>query len=168
MQIIKKGSALHLHNSASVSSEWIIKNLTYREEVHYCQNKKGAILFTVTDFQKCKDAPRNIVQIRSMKTPEEVKIFDKWLESQINMHTEFPEYEYPDQDTVWNRFQKIFDTIEGMITYEPLCKMYHKRMLEELYEDGVYYAEIRSSMKSVRKCLTREPTHLSNIQTIAL
>lgn len=107
-------------------------------------------MFTVTDFTKCKDAPRNIVQIRAMKTPEEVKIFDKWLESQINMRAEFPEYEFPDQDTVWKRFQTIFDTIEGMITYEPICKAYHKRLLEELYEDGVYYAEIRSSMKSVR------------------
>ncbi|XP_063709577.1 adenosine deaminase 2-like [Culicoides brevitarsis] len=149
MQMMPKGSALHLHNSAAVSSEWIIKNLTYREEVHYCQNKKGAILFTVTDFSKCKDAPRNIVQIRSMKTPEEVRIFDHWLESQINMRTDYPDFEYPDQDAVWKRFQTIFDTIEGLITYEPICRAYHKRLLEELYDDGVYYAEIRSSMKSL-------------------
>uniref|UniRef100_A0A336K4L9 Adenosine deaminase n=1 Tax=Culicoides sonorensis TaxID=179676 RepID=A0A336K4L9_CULSO len=149
IKMMPKGSALHLHNSASVSSEWIIKNLTYREEVHYCLNKKGTTIFTVSDFQKCRDAPRNIVQIRSMKTREEVKIFDKWLESHINMRTDFPEYEFPDQATVWKRFQNMFDTIEGLITYEPISKIYHKRMFEELYEDGIFYVELRSSMKSL-------------------
>jgi adenosine deaminase CECR1 len=40
-----KGGNLHLHNSASVSSEWVIKNLTYRPEITLCKNPEGISLF---------------------------------------------------------------------------------------------------------------------------
>lgn len=33
---IPKGAVLHLHNSAGVSSEWVIKNLTYRDDMKMC------------------------------------------------------------------------------------------------------------------------------------
>lgn len=40
-----KGGNLHLHNSASVSSEWVIKNLTYRPEVKLCTTAQGLKIF---------------------------------------------------------------------------------------------------------------------------
>lgn len=40
-----KGAVLHLHNSASVSSEWVIKNLTYRDDVKLCTTKDGIKIF---------------------------------------------------------------------------------------------------------------------------
>lgn len=36
-----KGGLLHIHNSAGVSSEWVIKNLTYREDVKMCNTSEG-------------------------------------------------------------------------------------------------------------------------------
>lgn len=42
---LPKGGNLHIHNSASVSSEWVIKNLTYRDDVSVCSSKKGLRIF---------------------------------------------------------------------------------------------------------------------------
>ena len=36
MKKVPKGAVLHLHNSAGVSSEWVIKNLTYRNDMKLC------------------------------------------------------------------------------------------------------------------------------------
>lgn len=38
---VPKGGVLHLHNSAGVSSEWVIKNLTYREDMKLCTSQDG-------------------------------------------------------------------------------------------------------------------------------
>lgn len=49
-EIIKrlpKGGILHLHNTAGVSSEWIIKNLTYRSDVKICNGTDGLMFQTL-------------------------------------------------------------------------------------------------------------------------
>lgn len=38
---VPKGGVLHLHNSAGVSSEWVVKNLTYRDDMKLCTAKDG-------------------------------------------------------------------------------------------------------------------------------
>lgn len=45
IQRLPKGAVLHLHNSAGVSSEWVIKNLTYRDDVKLCTTKGGFKVF---------------------------------------------------------------------------------------------------------------------------
>lgn len=45
MKKVPKGGVLHLHNSAGVSSEWVIKNLTYRDEVMICNHTDGYQMF---------------------------------------------------------------------------------------------------------------------------
>jgi adenosine deaminase CECR1 len=41
IQKVPKGAVLHLHNSAGVSSEWVIKNLTYRDDMKLCSTVDG-------------------------------------------------------------------------------------------------------------------------------
>lgn len=45
IQKVPKGGVLHLHNSAGVSSEWVIKNLTYRDDMKLCTAKDGFKVF---------------------------------------------------------------------------------------------------------------------------
>lgn len=45
IQRVPKGAVLHLHNSAAVSSEWVIKNLTYRDDMKLCSTKEGIKVF---------------------------------------------------------------------------------------------------------------------------
>lgn len=48
IQKLPKGAVLHLHNSAGVSSEWVIKNLTYRNDMKICTTKDGIKVFETT------------------------------------------------------------------------------------------------------------------------
>lgn len=46
IQQMPKGAALHGHNTAMVSSDWILNNLTYRESLRMCRTYTGIILLT--------------------------------------------------------------------------------------------------------------------------
>lgn len=39
IQKLPKGAVLHLHNTAAVSSDWVVKNLTYRDDMKLCSAK---------------------------------------------------------------------------------------------------------------------------------
>lgn len=56
-------------------------------------------------------------------------------------------------NTAWMRFQNMFVSIEGMLLFEPIYKAFHIRMLEELYEDNVMYAELRTGLSPVNSFL---------------
>jgi adenosine deaminase CECR1 len=45
IQKMPKGAILHVHNSAGVSSEWVIKNLTYRDDMKLCSTSDGIKVF---------------------------------------------------------------------------------------------------------------------------
>jgi adenosine deaminase CECR1 len=44
----------------------------------------------------------------------------------------------------------MFLTINGIFSYVPTFKAYHRRLLEELYEDNVMYLEMRTSLSEVK------------------
>ena len=99
--------------------------------------------------------------------------FDKLLESSFNLYTKQPEIDYPDGEvlrksfffvclkvfnkiglfsvnTVWKRFQNMFTTVNGIFSYVPTYKAYHRRLLEELYEDNIMYLEMRTGLSGVK------------------
>jgi len=45
IQRVPKGAVLHMHNSAGVSSEWVVKNLTYRDDMKLCTSRDGIKVF---------------------------------------------------------------------------------------------------------------------------
>lgn len=67
---------------------------------------------------------------------------------QINCVSPFPD-NFSYINTVWDRFNKIFGSIGDILRYLPIFLDYHQRLLEELYDDKVIYAEIRSSLNGV-------------------
>ncbi|KAL9898306.1 adenosine deaminase 2-like [Glossina fuscipes fuscipes] len=85
-----KGGALHLHALASVSPEWIIKNITY-----------------LSSLKKCINRMKNTIR------------------------------------TVWGKFVQMFFGLWDAVHYLPAAKAFYWRLLEELYEDNVMYAELR-------------------------
>lgn len=52
-------------------------------------------------------------------------------------------------NSVWKRFQNMFLTVNAIFTYAPTFKAYHRRILEELYEDNVMYLEMRAGLSPV-------------------
>lgn len=54
-----------------------------------------------------------------------------------------------DKRKIWQRFYNIFKSVENFYSYQPAFCNYHKRLLEELCEDNIFYAELRSPLTPV-------------------
>jgi hypothetical protein len=46
----------------------------------------------------------------------------------------------------------MFNIIGGIFDYLPVYKAFHRRLMEELYEDNVMYLEMRTGMGGVSNC----------------
>lgn len=67
----------------------------------------------------------------------------------LTLFTEDPDSEYPNQDVVWEKFEKAFIAAAGLITHAPVLKDYLYRGLLELQRDNVMYLELRSGLSRV-------------------
>ncbi|CAH1735729.1 unnamed protein product [Chironomus riparius] len=147
IQKLPKGGLLHLHSTAGVSSEWVIKNLTYRNDVLICNHKDGFHMFVAVPSELCANEAVPVNKLRARATNKTA--FDESLESLINLYTHQPELDYPDINTVWEKFEIMFSVIDGIFDYLPTYIAYHQQLLQELYEDNVMYLEIRTEMGGV-------------------
>lgn len=140
IKMMPKGALLHGHNTALVSSQWFIRNITYRQGIIMYTTDQNVLRFT---FRQPKRFDWKYVA-DARKAASNVESFDRQLESHINLYTPQPEIDYPDIDVVWDRFQKMFETVKEAITYYPVYVDYHVQMLQEMLNDNIMYAEIRT------------------------
>lgn len=68
----------------------------------------------------------------------------------LTLFTENPDGEYPNQDVVWEKFEKAFIAAAGLITHAPVLRDYIYQGLEELHRDNIMYLELRSGLSRVR------------------
>ncbi|XP_059366682.1 adenosine deaminase 2-A [Carassius carassius] len=151
LQKMPKGAALHIHSTAMVSVDWLVMNATYRPYCYICFMWDGSVQFlfsTNTPFLRwgCSFWKRLDVLRASLS---DVTAFDKSLMRNLTLFTEDPEMSYPTQDAVWDRFEKTFLALSGLITYAPVFKDYIYQALKELYEDNIMYLELRVGQSKV-------------------
>uniref|UniRef100_A0A182N9L1 Adenosine deaminase n=1 Tax=Anopheles dirus TaxID=7168 RepID=A0A182N9L1_9DIPT len=149
LKLMPKGAVLHLHNSAAVSSNWVIKNLTYRQEAKLCQLEER-YYFTVRSLHNCPDnQTRSIHSIRAEQQQNDTDAFDIWLESLINMKMKPTRNRSASIDELWLDFESCFDAIKGFLQYKPFFEAYHWQLLHEFHSDNVYHIELRMSFARV-------------------
>ena len=56
---------------------------------------------------------------------------------------------YKTQDDIWYRFQRLFQTINGLVFYGPVTKAFYYEGLNEFYMDNVQYFEMRAMLPEV-------------------
>ncbi|KAG1952768.1 adenosine deaminase 2-A isoform X2 [Pimephales promelas] len=145
LQKMPKGAALHIHNSAMVSVEWLVLNATYRPHCYICFTWDGSLKFL---FSTSMPFPRfgcfvwkRLDLLRASLS--DVTAFDNSLMRNLTLFTEDPETSYPTQDAAWDRFEKIFMALSGLIYYAPVFNDYIYEALTELYKDNIMYVELR-------------------------
>lgn len=159
-----KGAMLHGHNTAMVSSEWFIKNITYHPDIMMYRTAKNVIRFTFKHPDQPFTELRYIRDLR--RAASDVQSFDNYLETLINLKTSRPELDYPDIDVVWSKFQKMFETVRDALRYYPVFIDYHYQMLQELADDNVMYGEIRSGFGDLYDSSGRTYTALETVKVL--
>uniref|UniRef100_A0A3Q3VZN9 adenosine deaminase n=1 Tax=Mola mola TaxID=94237 RepID=A0A3Q3VZN9_MOLML len=140
-------AALHIHSSALVSVEWLVKNVTYRPHCYICFTWDNSVRFLFSDRQPF---PRwdcfywQLLETLRAKLGDPTG-FDNLIQ-RLTLFTEDPDGEYPNQDVVWQKFEKAFIAAAGLITHAPVLRDYLYRGLVELMLDNVMYLELRSGL----------------------
>ncbi|CAL9682873.1 unnamed protein product [Knipowitschia caucasica] len=148
IQKMPKGAALHIHSTSMVSVEWLVKNVTYRPHCYICFTWDNSVRFLFSDRQPF---PRwdcfywQLLETLRARIADPTG-FDESLMQHLTLFTDDPDRVYPNQDIVWEKFEKAFIAAAGLITHAPVLKDYVYRGLEELYYDNIMYLELRSGL----------------------
>jgi adenosine deaminase CECR1 len=146
IRAMPKGASLHLHDHAMGSLEWVIKNVTYRDNVYMCVDQDYFIRLSV--FQtppNSTDCTWKLVKTERTDSANASQ-FDLKLKQNISMLTSDPLTVYPEVNLVWNRFNKYFDQVIGLVIHAPIMRDLFRQALEEFRADNVQYVEMRGSI----------------------
>ncbi|KAJ8970599.1 hypothetical protein NQ314_001133 [Rhamnusium bicolor] len=138
---IPKGASLHTHLLAAVSVDFIVENITYRDNIYGCFLNGN---FKLTFLQNANQDTRCLWKELKEYRKEDAD-FDNWLRKQLSLEVENPAATYPSIDVIWQRFKKIFTTAYDMLCYRPVFEDYIYQLLTELYLDNVMYTELRGT-----------------------
>lgn len=140
-----KGGVLHAHETAIASFDYRF-NLTYRENLYVCdENSTLKLKFFNTsddecDWQLLSEIRQDLTRADSIN--ERIKQF-------LTMVTKNPKSVYTTVNKAWEKFNSIFAFMKFLVSYRPVYEDLYYRNLQELYEDNVMYAEIRSTLSSL-------------------
>lgn len=138
-----KGAILHAHDFAFLDADWIMRNVTYRENL-YANQKDGKWNFLFTN--KPQSGWQSVAFLRNKSTPA---VFDKWLKSHLTLEVPNPEEKYTDINSIWESFMDIFMVITPMLTYKPVFEDYIYEILEQSYNNNVMYIEMRGTLPDI-------------------
>lgn len=160
-----KGAMLHGHDTALVSADFVIKNITYRDNLYAKLNKSKNDLLELRFFQTppTDDQWKSVKDMRADSGDSKMGTnFDEWLKTKITLGKSDVGL---DVNTVWQRFSNIFGVITPMLTYEPVWKDYFYQTLKEFHDDNINYLEFRGTLPDV---YTSDGSILSKVQTCQL
>ncbi|XP_020717826.1 adenosine deaminase 2-like [Ceratitis capitata] len=150
LKLMPKGANLHMHNSASVSSDWMVRNISYMPGLLRCTNKEGISILSFRRTPREHGCVTQYVLVNEERFRSiSPAVYDRSFEKLINLYTPKPDSDYPTIKHVWQKFQNMFSTTGDVLSYIPAFRAYTRRMLEEMYEDNLMYAEVRMSFKEL-------------------
>ncbi|KAG7455987.1 hypothetical protein MATL_G00246880 [Megalops atlanticus] len=148
LQRMPKGAALHVHSSALVGVDWLVKNVTYRPHCYVCFTQRQSVRFRFSAWKprpQPQCSPWLLLETLRGKT-DNITDLDNSLIQNLTLFTPDPEVAYSNQDAVWSRFEETFDAASGLISHAPVFKDYFYQGLQEFYKDNVMYLELRAAL----------------------
>lgn len=78
--------------------------------------------------------------------PEEGIVgFRRWLKSRVSItDTEFGQHHHG-PNAIWTKFVSCFKILYTILHYEPIWRVFIRKVLKMLYDDGVKYVDLRAS-----------------------
>ncbi|KAH9489262.1 hypothetical protein Btru_057614 [Bulinus truncatus] len=145
IKMMPKGGVLHVHSTAMVSIEWVIRTFTYLPDL-YTRVEVGGV-FPVRQFQFSKTHPgadwAPLAELRAAASdPDE---FDEKLVYEMSIWSENPFQSYPTVNDVWLKLRGYFSSLKGLVQTMEQIRMYVEQALKEFYDDGVQYIEMKTS-----------------------
>lgn len=164
LEKMPKGGVLHAHDTALCSTNYIVKNLTYKEDLWVCSNGfPDAQLFLFSKNRPKDDSSKGVLcswelvsKLRQKHGSEE---FDEYLKGRLSL---YPTKKFDDVNAAWKQFGKIFQLLDGLLFYAPVWAEYYYQALTEFYADGVLYLEFRTTLPTL---YDMENTPYTNIDT---
>ncbi|XP_032662640.1 adenosine deaminase 2-like [Odontomachus brunneus] len=143
---LPKGAILHCHDTAIVSHEYKLYNITYRDNLYICN-------INSTLRAKFFDVPDNECDWRLLsdvrQDPMQADAINKKIAKEMTMITQNPRSAYDTVDKAWKKFMTIFNFVGPMLTYRPVYEDQFYQALQDFYDDNVMYVELRTTLPSL-------------------
>ncbi len=158
-----KGALLHAHFDAMIDADWLIDQILVtegmamvadrglssaeaRENVFISYQYSRTISEHVTSIWTEPYQPKQLVSVKTAADnfPEGGREgFRTWLENRCTITQEESLNHHHGVDAIWKKFQSTFPVLGSMIFYEPIFRASVQRLLNQLLEDGLRWADFR-------------------------
>nr|XP_006821882.1 PREDICTED: adenosine deaminase CECR1-like [Saccoglossus kowalevskii] len=148
---IDKRAALHIHDNSITDNNWLIKNATYRSHCYVCfTHARGNILFHYYNNQPTDNSTCEWKLVETERANSgDAEAYDQMLYDEISMITDDPHTAYPNQQIVWDYFNDYFAAVDGLVYYADVFKDYFRQGLQEFYDDGIQFMEVRALLQPI-------------------
>lgn len=157
-----KGSLLHAHLEAMVDFEYLIGELLKLPNIHMASDRPlsspeamdaAQVSFRYrakerTEASIWDDAYKPNKFLLLTKMADEFPRggrdgFIKWSASLCRLSDQDSRHQHHGIDAIWEKFTNCFIACGTILTYEPMLRLYLRRLMSQLFADGVYWAELR-------------------------
>lgn len=141
-----KGGILHCHDTAIVSHDYKLHNVTYRDNLYMCNmNDTLRLKFFQTPDNQCDWQLLSHVR----QNPTQADYINNKIAQKMTMITQNPRNAYDTVDKAWKKFNSIFSFIAPLLSYRPVYEDQLYQALQEFYDDNVMYVELRSTLPAL-------------------
>lgn len=157
-----KGSLLHAHLEAMVDFDYLIRELLKQPNMHISSDRplvtsEDLIDAAVTFRFRGKERVEGSIWSSEYKKNKFLLLtkmadefpdggregFVQWLTSRCTLHAKDSHHQHHGIDAIWAKFQNCFVASATILTYEPMLRLYLRKLMSQLKADGVYWAELR-------------------------
>ncbi|CAG5126906.1 unnamed protein product, partial [Candidula unifasciata] len=141
-----KGAALHIHELALTSLDWLISNLTYRDNAYMCKAKHGYLKFAVfSTLSRNPDcAWKSVKQERTASG--NAALFNERLKKNLSLLATDPLKTFETPSDAQRRLEIYQDQVENLIRRPTVLTDYLTQAIKEFQADNVLYMEVRARL----------------------
>ncbi|XP_058798446.1 adenosine deaminase 2-like [Phymastichus coffea] len=132
-----KGGVFHAHSTAIADLDYLVYNVTRLPNLYVCSKDEDDYRFK---FFENPDDSCDWVLLKHLEDA------NSYVEENIRNYNLKIKSKYDNSDEAWKIFNKIYETLRGIVKYRPVFEEYFYKALQKLYDDNVMFMEMRTSL----------------------